>query len=235
MLLVVQTGESVNQAEVFRAHAVPQGLCENLINALELVANQQEDGDGPFQSIVTNLCEWSRKGLTEGLRNFVKVDNHRALEVGHLMERSFKIRRPKAEEGCPEVLVRESPEELTLRAEEVGTQKSCINVDHTAKERWGPPLVDADWHAFCQTIYKGIKGEDWEELYDCYKEMSRAARVKSHDAQKAKSIWKMKAAKDSGEDFYDPDRKDNILGEIKHDWNFGKSTSKIRSWHQIKL
>ena len=45
-LLVVQTGESVNQAKVFRAHAVPQGLCGNLINALKLLANQ-EDGDGP--------------------------------------------------------------------------------------------------------------------------------------------------------------------------------------------
>ena len=38
-----------------------------------------------------------------------------------------------------------SPEELTLRAEEVRTQKSCINVDHIAEERRGPPLVDADW------------------------------------------------------------------------------------------
>ena len=41
-----------------------------------------------------------------------------------------KERRPKGEEAFPEVPVRESPEELTLRAEEVGAQKSCINVDH---------------------------------------------------------------------------------------------------------
>ena len=41
-LLVVPTGESVNQAKVFKAHAVPQGLCANLINALKLLANQQE-------------------------------------------------------------------------------------------------------------------------------------------------------------------------------------------------
>ena len=45
-LLVVQTGESVEQAKVFKAHAVPRGLRENLINALKLLANQQEDGDG---------------------------------------------------------------------------------------------------------------------------------------------------------------------------------------------
>ena len=48
-LLVVQTGESINQAKVFKAYAVPQGLCGNLINALKLLTNQQEDG----QNIVT--------------------------------------------------------------------------------------------------------------------------------------------------------------------------------------
>ena len=40
--LGVQTGESVNQAKVFRAHAVPWGLCGNLLIALKLLANQQE-------------------------------------------------------------------------------------------------------------------------------------------------------------------------------------------------
>ena len=51
-LLVVQTGDSASQAKVFKAHAVPQGLCENLINPLKLMANQQKDEDGLIQSIV---------------------------------------------------------------------------------------------------------------------------------------------------------------------------------------
>ena len=121
-LLVVQTGERVDQAKVFKAHAVPQGQCGILVNALKLLANQQEDGDGLIQNIVTNLCEVSRKGLTEGLRNFIQVDNYRCFGVGHLREGlgSFKVRRPKGEEGNPEVPVRESSHELTLRAEEVG-------------------------------------------------------------------------------------------------------------------
>ena len=84
--LVVQTGEGVNQAKVFKALAVPQGLCGNLINALKLLANQQEDGDVLIQNIVTNLCEVSTKGLTESLRKFKQIDNHRALEVAHLRE-----------------------------------------------------------------------------------------------------------------------------------------------------
>ena len=86
------------------------------------------------------------------------------------------------------MLVRESPEELTLKADDVGTWKSCINVHHVAKERWGPPLVDADRHAFCQAINKGIEGQAWEELYDCCTEMSRAARVKKpQEAPKSES------------------------------------------------
>ena len=78
--------KNVNQAKVFRAHAVPQGLCGNLINALKLLANQKEDGDGFIHSIVTILCEGSRKGPHGGVRKFIQVDNHRAPEVGHLSE-----------------------------------------------------------------------------------------------------------------------------------------------------
>ena len=82
--LVVQTGESVEQAKVFKARAIPQGLCEILTNALKLLSNQQEGGDGLLQNVVTNLGKGSRKGLTDGLRDFIKVDNHRALDVGEL-------------------------------------------------------------------------------------------------------------------------------------------------------
>ena len=114
-LLVVQTGERIDQAKVFKAHAVPQGLCGNLIHELKLLANQQEDGDGLTQNIVTNLGKGSRKGLTEGFREFIKIDNERALEVGYLNRcmGNFNMRKAKVPEGCPEVTVRESSDELT--------------------------------------------------------------------------------------------------------------------------
>ena len=49
----------------------------------------------------------SRKGLTNGLRDFINIDNPRALEVRHVSEglRTFRVRRPKGSEGCPEVTV----------------------------------------------------------------------------------------------------------------------------------
>ena len=86
-LSVVQTGESFEQAKVViqSTRAVLQDLCAHLIIALKLLANQQEDGDGLLQNIVTNLGKGSRKDLTDGLRDFLKVDNERALDVGALL------------------------------------------------------------------------------------------------------------------------------------------------------
>ena len=62
-------------------------------------------------------------------------------------------------------------------------------------------------------LYKGIEGEDWRELYDAYKEMSKAVGVKKpQEAHKAKALWNMKAAEEAGEEYCDPTREDNILG-----------------------
>ena len=79
----------------------------------------------------------------------------------------------------------EGPEELTLRAEEVGSPKAYINVGHIAEDKRTPPLVAADCSAFCQAIYKGIVASEWEELDEHKKEMSNAAGVrKPNESQK---------------------------------------------------
>ena len=94
------------------------------------------------------------------------MDNERALDVGALRRGTgtFKVRMPKAPKGSSDVIVRESRDELTLRAEEVVTSEALIDINHIEPGRWGPLLVDADWYAFCQALYKSIKGEDWEEV-----------------------------------------------------------------------
>lgn len=78
-ILVVQIGTDASQAKVFKAHAVPQGLCDNLINALKLLANQQRDCDSPIQSIVKGIHGRSRKGIIDCLICFNEVDNHSAV------------------------------------------------------------------------------------------------------------------------------------------------------------
>ena len=122
---------------------------EKLINTLRLLANQLTDGDSPIHSIVTGLHE--RIGITDGLRSFIEIDNHSAVNVAHLSRssRPFHVQKPSFTEYYAEV-IREGANDLTSRAEEVKTLKACINVDHIEENRWGPPLVDADWRAFCQ-------------------------------------------------------------------------------------
>ena len=51
----------------------------NLVNALKMLANQQNDGDSPIECIVTGLHEKSRKGIMDQLRDFIEVDNHSAV------------------------------------------------------------------------------------------------------------------------------------------------------------
>ena len=79
-ILVVQLGTE-------RARGATK-VSENLINALKLLTNQQTDGDSPTQSLVTGLQERSRKGIMDGLRSFIEIDNHSTLDVGHLRKGS---------------------------------------------------------------------------------------------------------------------------------------------------
>ena len=79
-LVVVQTGGSIDQAKVYKARAVPQGLCGNLINAVKLLANQQADGP------LTDYCE--EHGQREQRRSHGRS------------ARTFKVRKPQVPEGC---------------------------------------------------------------------------------------------------------------------------------------
>ena len=128
----MQLGVFANAAKVFEALAAPLGLCDNMIDALKLLANQQKDGDSPIQNIVTGLQDSSRSGIMAGLRRFIQVDNHSAVDVGDLRRgaRSHPVQKPQFSEAYAEAVIREGAHELTLRAEEVGTLKACINVDH---------------------------------------------------------------------------------------------------------
>ena len=83
-ILVIQAGVDPREAKVFRAHCAPEGLCDHLLTVLKLLSNEQKDGDGPVESIVTVLREKSRKGGMDGLRKFIEVDNREAVIVGGL-------------------------------------------------------------------------------------------------------------------------------------------------------
>ena len=137
---MIQLSTNANEAKVYRARAAPLVLCENSVNALELLANQQKDGDSPIESIVTGLHEKSRKGIMDGLKNFIGVDKRSAVEVRGLRRRtrSLRVRKPQFSVAFPEAAIREGADELTLRAEEVGSLRTFIDTTHIELGRWGP-------------------------------------------------------------------------------------------------
>ena len=57
------------------------------------------DGDSPIQNIVTGLQERSREGIMNGLRSFIDLDNHSAVDVGHVRKglRPFKVKKTENE------------------------------------------------------------------------------------------------------------------------------------------
>ena len=95
--------------------------------------------------------------------------------------RPVHVQKPNFSEAFPEAVIREGADGSTLRADEVGTLRAFINTDHIEFERWGPPLVDADWHAFCQAIYKGIEGDEWGRVV-----LSQQKEEQGNRSQKAK-------------------------------------------------
>ena len=61
-------------------------------------------------------------------------------------------------------------------------------------------------------------------MYDSYKAMSKAMGVKKpQEAQKARALWAMQAAKDRKEEFHDPARRNNILG---------RNTTRLELWEE---
>ena len=110
---MVQLGADANGAKVFKAHAAPPGLWDNLIDALKLLANHQKDGDSPIQSIATGLHERSRRGIMDGLRSFIAVDNCSAVDVGGLRRGtiSLPVQKPQFSEAFPGAIIREGADE----------------------------------------------------------------------------------------------------------------------------
>ena len=96
--------------------------------------------------------------------------------------------------------------------------------------------MDADWDAFCQAIYKGIEGSEWEELYHHDRDLSKAAEAqKPIESQKAKALWVMKAAKDRGMNSTTWLGKTTSWEGIRRDWSCGKNISKTPSPRWTKL
>ena len=100
---------------------------------------------------------------------------------------SVQVVKPRFTADFPEAVKREGAEEITLRAEAVGSSRTFIDTAHV--ERWRPPLVDADWHAFCQAIYQGFEEQEWETMFFYFKDLHQAVGTKKPgENRKASSL-----------------------------------------------
>ena len=136
---------------MYRAHAPPLGTCENLVNAIKLLADQQKDGGSP---VVQGFQEKSRLQMMDGLRRFIMVDNYGAVKGGDLEKNmvSRTVVKLNFTTKRLEAMVREGAGELTLRREEACLLRTIIDTTSVGDSRLGPPLADVDWHAVCQAI-----------------------------------------------------------------------------------
>ena len=150
-------------------------MCDNLFNALKLLVNQQKDGD---KTVVQGLQEGSPLRILDGLRKFIMVYNHEAVKVGEL-QKNVEYRRvvtPKFTTDSPEAVVREGADELTMRADEESALHTLIDTTNLPDKRWGPPLVDEEWHGTCRAILQGVEGAHWETMHYKYKELHQAVK-----------------------------------------------------------
>ena len=69
--------------------------------------------------------------------------------------------------------------------------------------------MDADQHAFCQTIFQGVEGPEWEAVYHHCKPASSGEKQDIENT-KPKVLWAMKEAKDNGVSCYDANHQHEI-------------------------
>ena len=159
------------KAKVFRAHAAPRGMCDDLIYAPKLLANQRKDGDSPVRMIAPGLLEERWRKTMDGLRLFIAVHNNAAVKIEDLQKetRCKKVVKPRFTADCLGAVILERPDELTLRAHEEGV---CV-----------PSSLPCE-------------GPEWEAMCYQYLDLHQAVKSKTSGENKwAKLLWSMKEAK----------------------------------------
>ena len=111
-----------------------------------------------------------RLKITNELMRFIEVDHCVVVKMNNLEKTSeaIKVAKSKFNKQTNErPTVREGVRDLTLREGEVGKLRSFSNTASAGASRWGPALEDEDWHTICQTILKGVEGEEWWLFQGC--------------------------------------------------------------------
>ena len=151
-------GTDRREPKVFRAHAPPHGVCDNLINALELLANQYQDGDSPVRVLVDGHQERSRLKMMEvscesASRWTTTKPSGSGESAGIAPGREAQVYRRRLFAAVEW----EGADELTLPREEESMLRTFVETTNVGDCRWGLPLVDEDWHAICESASVAVR------------------------------------------------------------------------------
>ena len=131
-----------------------------------------------MDTIFQGLQEQSRLKIMNEQRRFIVVDNQEAVKIGDLEQNTepIKVARPKLNKKIfPKAAVREV-DELTPWE---GQARCSPATPQMWRQRMGPPLVDADWHAACQAIDKVDEGTECEHLYYNFVETNKEVNARN--------------------------------------------------------
>ena len=89
--------------------------------------------------MVTGLGEKSCKGIMDGLRKFIEVDNHQTVNVGGFSQgtKAVQVLKPRFTDDFPEAVIREGAQKW---AHDAPIWRPSDG-DHTELERWEPGLI----------------------------------------------------------------------------------------------
>ena len=93
----IYKGVEGNEWEELYEHCKEMSKAAGVRKPIESQKARAVGKDSPVQNIVTGLRERSREGIMNGLRSFIGLDNHKAVEVGHLRKglRPFKVKKKR--------------------------------------------------------------------------------------------------------------------------------------------
>ena len=129
-------------------------MCDNLIYAQKLLAKLQHEDNNLVDKVPHGILEQSRRGLTDGLRDFVRVDNHEAVQIGDL----FGHADGRSWLNDPGAVSCEGSDDLTSQPDNVRAQRLFINTASIPELQWA------------QTLYVGVECEDCGCLHEGYVE-----------------------------------------------------------------
>ena len=93
--------------------------------------------------------------------------------------------------------------------------RAFIDTSFVGDQRWEHRWSTQMGTPFCQAIFQGVEGPEWEAVFYPYKNLHQAVKSKKAGHNKKANVpWAMQEAKERGVDYYDPNHKNKFGREL---------------------